>query len=404
MKTHSRSIPLLSWIALPVAALFAVPTAHAICVTNNTEFQNALLQSETQPKNTPFVIYMMKGGNYGFGGHASIGPSSPLTLAGGFTDANCNLNTRQVDPANTVVDFGGTGSIRIVQLNASPTANITVEGITFTNGADVSLGAGNTNDGSSGDVIVRNSRFTNLTSVAGPNFDQYTPVTLWTNKGAVSVVNTLFDHLQQTQSTECEVDIELNGAAVASLGFVSADTSNRRSFCIDPDFSGAKNSVIIYNSIFWPNDQQLYGTFAPLHFYDMSSSGGVPPDVSVYYNTIFMHDGPATLTDFSTLSANPQDNPKWINPIAGPWANYGLIPTSSSVNSGDPFPGGVIVYPTTDMQSNPRVVGVADRGAIESPNYVTPTTVVSNTNDSGPGSLRAALAVANQYPDVDTIT
>ncbi|GAA0709635.1 hypothetical protein GCM10009105_10200 [Dokdonella soli] len=402
MKTHSRTALLRSWFALPVAAVCALPTVHAasVCVTNSAQLYSALIQSQSQPVNTPFTINLMQGSSYSVG-YLDLVPTSPITLAGGYTDASCTPNTRQIDPANTVLDLSGNGAIRISQLSGSPKAGITVEGITFTHGIDVSLNAGNENDGSSGDVIVRQSRFTNLTSAAGPHLDQYTPVTFWTNKGSVGIVNTVFDHLQQTQSSECEVEIDLNGAADASLGFVSADTSNGKSFCVSPDFSGAKNPVIIYNSIFWPNDQ-LYGTFAPLHFHDYSNSG-TPPDVSLYYNTIFNHDGPATVQDFATLSANPQDNPRWMNPIAGAGANYNLLPSSTAVNSG--LPVGIIPYPATDMQSGARVVGgVPDRGALESLFTVAPTTVVTNTNDSGPGSLRAALTFANKYPDVDTIT
>jgi parallel beta-helix repeat protein len=183
--------------------------------------------------------------------------------------------------------------------------------------------------------------------------------------------------------------------------FDSVDLSDGNSFCIDPTFDGGSDVVEIFNSIIWPNDG-VYGLFQALHFQDTGPNGDAP-DVSLYYNTIRGYDGGGTFQDFSTASAEPQDAPQWINPVVGASADYGLLPTSTSINSG--YPSGVISYPAKDSAGNPRVVGsTPDRGAVESPYVETPSTVVTSVADSGAGSLRAAIATANQFSNADTIT
>lgn len=389
-------------LALPLLALFAASAARAtsVCVSSSAQLQAKLAESALQAENAPYTIKLVQGTyNFGWG---RVAPTSQFTLAGGY-GANCS--NRNIDPDNTVIDFGGNGFLEIFQATASPIASVTVEGITFRNGEGVSLEAGKYNHISddAGNVSVRNSRFTALTSnPAGQYPPELIPVYLESRKGNVSIVNTVFDHLHQAvNGYACEATLELLDDASATLMFDSVDTSLGQSFCIYPDFDGGSNVVQVFNSIFWPSDG-VYGEYQPLHFGD-SGSDETPPDVSLYYNTIRGYDGGATVQDFFTRSANPQDNPQWISPIAGAGANYGLLPTSTSINSG--FPSGIIPYPTIDIASNPRVVGgVADRGAVESPYVDTPSTIVTNTNDSGPGSLRAALATAGQFDNPDTIT
>lgn len=85
--------------------------------------------------------------------------------------------------------------------------------------------------------------------------------------------------------------------------------------------------------------------------------------------------------------------------------DFHLQNTSPAINSGSLLVPGGLSY--TDIQGNPRVVGSApDRGAYESslddtlPFILT----VTNTADSGVGSLRQAILDANANPDVNVIT
>ncbi len=380
-------------LVLPPLTLLASAMAHAssINVSTTAQLNNALLQSQSAPSNVPLTIKLAKG-LYGLGPfnqYDRIVASAQLTLEGGY---DATFATRQIDPGNTVIDLGGTRGFDLRDFGALPSPSLVVDGITFQDGSRVSLFAGDENNNTAGYVTVRNARFTNLTEGVG-----FQPV-----NGSFSIVNALFDHLQ-TSGPQCEVDLFLSANASANLDFVSADTSGGKSFCIDSDPNGATNYVSIYNSIFWPSDN-IYGVGNPVSFISPGPDA-VPPTVSLFYNTIrnFTATG-ATVTEVGTLSANPQDNPAWADPANG---GYTLLPTSSSINSGTfigNFLGGPNDIPNTDIQSSPRVAGGnPDRGAFESPYANVQSTVVTNTNDSGPGSLRAAIITANVGADSNTI-
>ncbi|MBD2461131.1 DUF4347 domain-containing protein [Oscillatoria sp. FACHB-1407] len=93
-----------------------------------------------------------------------------------------------------------------------------------------------------------------------------------------------------------------------------------------------------------------------------------------------------------------------LNPLAnngGPTQTHSLTDTSLARDAGS-NPDGL----TTDQRGAgfSRVVGSsADIGAFEAPEVVDPL-IVTNTNDSGVGSLRAAIDFANSNPDASTIT
>jgi hypothetical protein len=78
-------------------------------------------------------------------------------------------------------------------------------------------------------------------------------------------------------------------------------------------------------------------------------------------------------------------------------------PPSVAIDAAHANPSGGIG--TYDASGAPRTIGVrADRGALESSfNAASTTIIVTNTNDSGPGSLRDAITNANADADLDTI-
>ncbi|WP_392535848.1 DUF4347 domain-containing protein [Nostoc sp. C117] len=152
--------------------------------------------------------------------------------------------------------------------------------------------------------------------------------------------------------------------------------------------------------------------------FDKSTSGNINPDVSGSFadsgnNLIGNNTGSSDFTT-STLvgtSTNP------INPKIGPLQNNGgatlthaLLADSLAINAGNNslVPAGV----TTDQRDTgfERISdGVVDIGAYEvqstsPPPPVNTDTVVTNTNDSGAGSLRQAILNANATAGADTIT
>ena len=130
-----------------------------------------------------------------------------------------------------------------------------------------------------------------------------------------------------------------------------------------------------------------------------NTSAGTIPDIngtptSLGHNLIGINDSSiadGVNGDLAGSTASP------VNPLLGPLANNGgqtfthaLLPGSPAIDAGDsalvtapPFTGPAFV----DQTGNPRIRGVVDIGAIET----TATSIVTNTNDSGPGSLRDAV-------------
>ncbi|MEH2158095.1 DUF4347 domain-containing protein [Nostoc sp.] len=177
-------------------------------------------------------------------------------------------------------------------------------------------------------------------------------------------------------------------------------------FSLEPDFYLQNPLTVVGNTI-------IAGNF------DKSSSGDINPDVSGSSfrdsgNNLIGNQTGSTGFTTSTLvgtSANP------IDPKLGPLQNngsatltYALLAGSPAINAGNNSL--VATNVTTDQRSvgfNRIFNGTVDIGAYEVQSPITPLpvntdTVVTNTNDSGAGSLRQALLNANATPGADTIT
>lgn len=404
-RPRTPSAPRLLLAPALLAASSVTAHAASACVDSVSAFYAALNTAHNQPSDQPFQIKLVQG-TYYFGNYRSA-PGSQLSLLGGYDDATCT--SRHVNASNTVVDFGGNGFLTISVVDASPQAYVAVEGITFQHGEHVAFEAGQAQQifDNTGSVTVRDVRFTDLTASNSGYWDTASPVSLDVIKGTLTLQNVTFDHLHQPPGhVACAVDVSLtDSGANAKMNFVTADLVDGNAFCLDPDPDGQTSEFRIYNSIIWDSDH-LVGPFSTLQVLDFSQFGGDPPNVYLYANTLSARSGPANYTESGTLNADPGAAPLWSNPIAGVGGDYNLLPTSASINSGIASgPNGAGDVPAYDIQGQPRIIGAKpDRGAYESPFVDNPSTVVTSTDDSGPGTLRAALAAANYGPDLNTIT
>ncbi len=298
----------------------------------------------------------------------------PTTIEGGYT-ANCAA--RVVNPANTVINIGLGHIVDLRQPSSSPEAQLNIDGLTLINSDQYvyfeagALGAFSNDEGS-----VNLSRM-RMTQINGEN----AAIDVRSYNGLISLENVQFDHISNPST--CMIGIHSNGAAGVVINHMSADLAIGNDICMPDDHSHAVMQV--YNSILW------------------SSTGGNPifrglgdsTSETAFVNDIFKgHAMSGTVTVQNQINADPG----WINPAGG---NYRLqtAPLSAAVNSGTTVTFGG--EPATDIEGNPRVVGSApDRGAYESSFNNQSVLTVTNTLDSGVGSLRQAMIEANSTPVV----
>lgn len=375
MSTHSlRFRQLAVNISVLIGGLFGLSSAHALemCVNNVALLKSAL--SFGQIQSTPYTIKVVQG-TYLMDAAIHTTLSTRTSIQGGYT-ANCA--SRDVDPANTIIDVGLGRYTFLHQEKSSPEARLDIDGLTFRNSdygfAFLAGGFGTFND-DDGSVHISNTRFTDIHSSAHVLelgvFDSY-----------LSLENVLFDHVSSYGDT-CAVVAYSHGGSGIAMNHVTADLATANHFCFDADNEAANISV--YNSILW------------------SSTGGHPLFIGqddedsqfTSFNNIYDHE---FMLGSVSVSGKINADPRWVDPAGG---NYRLktTPLSPAINSGTPVsPGG---EPETDIEGHARSQGLfPDRGAYESSYNDQAVLIVSNTQDSGGGSLRQALLDANSSPAI----
>ena len=350
---------------LPGAIGMARADNVVLCVANDAQLRNALLSAYLLPTTIKLVQ-----GTYELGGTVWDDGSDPGITAhgtkvlGGYT-ANCA--GRDIARGNTVLtDTSGHPDIFIH-------GNLTLEGLTWHTW--VFINANNIGDPDfppppgtidlppNTEVLVRRNTFVGAS--VGLDWGQSSDI-----GGTFRVVDSLF--IDQG-SDSCSIEID----AIAG---------------------GAPEMVLINNTV--------YGTVCAYNHYDDGWGYG---SVAVYaYNNIFHNSGamdiftqsdafflvdnmlnhyvgPGPISEIGTLTGNPQLD-----------ANYRPIevPPSPVINSGsNQVRGGL---PSSDLDGGPRVIGsTVDRGAYESNISDELLLEVTNNNDAGTGSLRAAIQSAN---------
>ncbi|MEO7875164.1 MAG: choice-of-anchor Q domain-containing protein [Dokdonella sp.] len=361
-------------ISVVLGGLIGLSAVHAaeMCVNNVALLEGAL--SIGQIQSTPYTIKIVQG-IYLMDAAINATLSSRTSIEGGYT-ANCA--SRDVDPANTIIDIGPGRATWLQQPESSPEARLDIDGLTFRNAnKQLTFVAGSTNtivSDDNGSVHIRNSRFTGIDSIEHV-------LVLTAFDSHISMENVLFDHLASFSSDGCAISMNGFGGSGVAINHMTADLGNGENFCLDGGNDEGGN-VSVYNSILW------------------SSTGGHPLFIGNDENSHFtsfnnIYDHEFVLGSVSVVGQINAD-PRWIDPAGG---NYRLktAPLSPAINSGTPVsPGG---EPATDIEGHVRSQGIfPDRGAYESSYNDQTVLVVSNTQDSGAGSLRQAMLAANSSP------
>lgn len=364
-----------AWHPLPLrcagicAALLIMCTkAHALeyCVSSDALLQAALAVATTQQ--VPYTVKVAQG-SYHLN-DSDIAFPTPVTLLGGYT-ADCA--SRSVNPSNTTIDMNGK-DLRWHQDAGSPTALISIDGISFMNAAEFALATGHFHGVSANDEgSIRFSR--SRLSGAPPSSGGDSNYELYTYGGPIVMENVVLEHLPGAYNG-CAMSISGGeDDQQITLDAVTADLVGSSKLCFG---AGSGYVVSIYNSVIWSSD----GSPASI-----DASG---EDMSFHITNSIYRNTTGT-AQFNIVGALHTD-PKWVAPANG---NYHLQGSSPAVDTGTP----VVLsgLPDTDIEGNARWVGSApDRGAYESAfTNATVFTVTTTADTSGAGTLRTAISQAN---------
>lgn len=371
-----RILPALGLLLLAQTQL-AMAEDLVICVDTVAEFEDAMAIAQVASPLTSRVLIRLEQGSYNLSSASfmrttaqasSLPIREPLVIAGGYT-AGCA--GRVLDADNTVLL--NTGSRR---LDLDVARDFLLSGVSFTNFAN-RIAIGNFNlDDTLQNVDVSNVRF------SGGSGGIVLSAESGSGTSRLSLKNTLV--FNRPGDGQCV--IRLNGDTgpgtvvrlIAANNTIAGNGSTGDGVCFGnielPEF---------HNNIFYLNPgEDLIGT---------GSNGLVTARNNLFQSVA----GVAYLVNSNNSSANPL----FSNVLGG---DLSLGAGSPAINSG--FANVPFGVGTVDVTGNTRVVGsLVDRGALESANAGTGTLVVTNTGNSGAGSLRDAITQANGTPGGNAI-
>lgn len=358
-------------LAMTATARIAHATAE-VCVSGDAELATALNAARSSAMTIKLQqnTYHLDHTVWNNPGANAPTFSAGSSLLGGYT-ANCA--GRDIAVNNTVITDGTNALFD----GANIGGDATIEGITFNLKNGLYLGA----DASTltamflaPQLTIRRNVFTQTTGAASEALDIY-----WNEDAALGGTIRLVNNLVYGNTGG-------SGTTDAGAVFFQIDDGKPRIELINNtivDNSGSLGGVGVLNFVpvpFYAYNNILYGNSGK----DLAINLGT--QTLLFNNVIGTHTYPAPAqTPVGTTTGDPKLD-----------ANHRPIeaPPSSAINSGtDSVIGGL---PATDLPGRTRIVGSEpDRGAFESSINDSPLLSVTNTNDSGPGSLRAAILSAN---------
>jgi hypothetical protein len=348
----------------------AIATNAVTCVSTDAQLATALVQAQFIPVTVKIVqgSYNLHSSPWSGFSYAEAIVQGGTQLLGGYT-AGCA--GRDIAAGNTILDDSSGEDSLIIH------GNLTLEGLTIRTYLDIE--ANNIGDGDFGplpgnidlpantEVLLRRDEFTGSGSVR-VDWEQDDDV-----GGTIRVVDTLI--VGNNGVCSVELDNELGGTpSLELINDTFVDNTSGYGVCIYDHYDGRSDhgnpSLFAYNSIFYGNQVDIFDENSAVFLVD---------------NVIGTHNYPGYLLNLGTLNGDPKLNSNY-RPI--------VSPPSPVINSGTSDVRGGL--PASDLDGGSRMVGSApDRGAYESNVDDAFILSVTNNNDSGAGSLRAAINSAN---------
>lgn len=367
MPCRTASIPKArnAWFACALCLLMFAPRPAAaldLCVQTLGDLLSGLQQAQT-PQSDGTVTLRLVAQTYAYGGAIERILVNRLNLLGGYS-AGCT--TRTVNAPNTVIEGGSTMNLDLTYAGLGAT----IEGVSFRNLNLLRLlGSGTCLDYGKTISFRRNI-------VANPNPGGFGRFWIDSDCGPTVIENNLVRArlgLLMHAFPDVAVQARLNNNTFWG--------SNGPGLELFRGSASATFDVQLNNNIFWNNAET-----------DIVQRFDSAPLVVHARNNTWTTNAIPLASSTGTLTANPQLDAN-LRPIE---------PSSPSINSGYSTPPGGL--PGVDLDGGPRIVGTAvDRGAYESTVDNSTELVVTNTSDSGIGSLRQAIINANLSPDFNLI-
>jgi len=313
------------------------------CVTNQTELQAALTTAES---NGDYDLIKVVQGTYTGNFTYSSGEGYGITLEGGYVPGT-SCTERVLDPANTILDGGGSGMV--LKFYSATAPYITVDGFTIQHGGSTGLSANMSNTNStgdidSGDIEISNNIITSNTSTAGGGALLRTSSTNGSS-GNVTVVNNVISG-NTTTSTAFISGIEAYSSSDAG-GTVTL-TNNTITGNINPAGSSLGGAYM-----------NAGGSSGVVNCYNNIIRGNTPVDIFVGGTTKNGYNNNYTTIlggwDYG-VGTNIDADPLFVdvsNPDSANWDLH-LRSNSPCIDAGHMTPPGGL--PTYDFEGDPRNV------------------------------------------------
>jgi hypothetical protein len=347
---------------------YAGSTGRHFCAQDDATFRSALTLASIAPGPNRILLgagktFPLAGSALDTGSSTPYSPRGALTIEGGY-NADCSaMNSR--DARSSTLDGAASRYVRVRIDGAFTLSNLTIANLHQT-----ILIEGTSDDDAT--IRVLHVRVIDGTGMLLRFSDS--------DNSQIRVENSLFArHAGSTDTTDAGLfALVENGSSGTRVVLVNDTITDNAETRFRRRTSG---SVSTHNSI-------LYGNNSVAWTWKDVVMVGPTTSLLAVRNVIGTLQG-----SFQLGSADNYDGwPEFVSDT-----DYNLQFTSPARDSGtSAVPGGLSAY---DLEGGVRVVGAkVDRGAYENDNTGTTILLVTNTNDSGNGSLRQAIIDANANP------